>query len=969
MVSNKINVVYITDENYAMPTCISAFSLISNQSSKTESDIYFVVNNISEDSKKKLRSLETGNAKIHIIEVKDQSYSEMAKSCLAYQQIHVSYTALFKFDLPQLLPEVDQVLYLDGDTLIQSDLSDLYHTSLEGYYVAAVEDLIQKLKSVSPIYTDDSYFNSGVMLLNLKKMREDSITDKLIDYRVHGLNYFMDQDALNAVLGVKKKKLPQIYNFLTSLINNFDVDEMKSLIDLEAASSIEEIVGKVTILHLTDRTKPWIYYMPWFTEIFKEYYEKSPYAGEKLTLMNPLKEQTFEVLMLRNRIDELNNRLHSRNSEYRQPYEERLQGKRVVLYGAGKRGQSIRGRLDTLCEVVAWVDKNHEIISSRSGNELKQVQSPEVLRELDFERVMIAIMDQRMLMDAKQYLMEGLGIPREKIVTLYERRYEDKIVKEISDLYRQWKGREHELASQYIGKFSNVACRPRVRNIAMIYKWLTIGGVQRVVAMLSGLLCEMGYHITIILDSADEMAYELPEGVEVVTVPGENGVQSTGNYWHRAVRLREIIRKKKIDAVIHHGASSPILLYDLLLCKRSNLYFMCLKHEMFSQYMAYRSDTLYAQQTVFQLVDRLVVLGQDECNFWKVQGSRAVYISNPMGEYAVSEKRTDTGHYILWLGRLARMQKQCLDVVPIMREVVKQIPDAVLKIYGNEVAPGILKELKEQIEKNQLEENIQYCGYAEGNLGEIYRNAAVFLVTSEYESFPLTIYESKLNGVPLVTYRMPYLEQLKDEKGYIAVENDNTKQAASAIVRILQDEELGKRLSQEAKESVVRFDNTAVKRDWKELLEDLTSGKEIEKKTYTAEEMKILLETMLYHYHKGLRLDSRKEFTQRQGMAAVLEYYCRWKNLPPVIYPFGTVGKRVQQMLREQLHIEEAFVVDNGLSKTDSSIKSVEDLKTIDCSRYLFFICSKIPRQHDEIMKGLKGIVPENNIVDLYPSL
>ncbi len=967
--TNKINVVYITDDNYAMPSCISAYSLIENQKEDTLLDIYFVVNNISLQSKERFMELATENAKIFIIEVQDESYAEMAKSCLAYKSIHVSYTAMFKFNLPQLLEGVDKVLYIDGDTLVQTDILDLYNISLDEHYIAAADDVIQRRRRVSPISTVGNYFNSGVMLLNLKKMREDNMTEKLIEYRLHGTNFFMDQDALNAVLGVKRVELSTIYNFMTTLIDTYDVDEITEMVGISKANSIAEIIDKVSILHLTDRTKPWAYYMPWFTERFMKYYEKSPYASERLELLNPLKEQKLEMIMLRNRIDELSNRLQSKDSVFLQSYEQRVQGKKVVLYGAGKKGQSIKPKLDTICDLIAWVDKDYDDLVKDENEELKRVQNPEMMKVTDFDYVLVAIVDQRVLMEVKKFLIRELHIPQEKIVTLYERYAEDKLALEVAELYTKWRGREHELAAQYIGQFRSEVCAPEVKHIGMMYKWMTIGGLQRVVSLLTFLFCEMGYKVTLILDTKEDMAYEVPDGVEVVTIPAESSVQSTRSYLQRAKRLREIIQDKKIDTIIHHGASSHILLFDLLLCKKSNVYFVSLKHEMFSQYMVYRSNTMHLQQNVFKLVDRLVTLAPDECNFWEVQGAKAVHINNPTGDYAVAELKKGRGNYILWLGRLDRLQKQTMDVIPIMREVVKVLPDAVMKIYGNEVAPGIINELNAQIEKYNLQKNIEYCGFITGNVGEIYHDAAVFLVTSAYESFSLTIYESKLNGTPLVTYQMPYLEMLKNGLGYIAVENDNVIQAADAIVKILQDNELRERMSKDAKESILQFSNEKVKEGWKQLFDSLHGGYVKEDKKYSAEEMKVLLETMMYHYRKGLSMNVQKNVAQNQnqGMAAVLDYYCQWTKLQPVIYPFGTVGKRVQQTLREQLHIKEAFIVDNQLAKTNPEIKSVEDLKSIDCSKYLFFICCKLVKQHDEIIQSLRGIVPENNIVDLCP--
>lgn len=969
MMADKMNVVYITDENYAMPTCISAFSLICNQNPATQIEIYFIVNDISMQSKEKFMSLETGNAKIHCIEVRDDKYTEMEKSCMAHNSIHVSRTAMFKFDLPQMLGDVEKVLYLDGDTLVLKDLSELYNTSLEGFYVAAADDEIEKIRHVSPLFTANGYFNSGVMLLNLSKMREESVTEKLVDYRAHGTNFFMDQDALNAVLGGKKLTLPLQYNFLTTIINNYDEFEIEKMIEENGVDGTETILKKISIVHCTDKYKPWKYNLPWFSDLFKEFYYKSPYSENKLILQNLFKEYTNEISMLRNRIDELDHRVNTGDDSYPlKPYEQKIQGKRVALYGAGKMGKGIKARIGAFCDIAVWVDGDYRMLAKSDDISLQEVKAPDELKKTEFDYVLIAIADQSACAEVKKYLIQTLSVPREKIVLLNDRILQDKVALEVADLFKKWRGNEYQLAAQYIGKISNAACAGQVKHIGMVYRWLTVGGLQRVIALLSFLFCEMGYTVTLILETAEEIAYQLPEGINIEIITAESDVHTTGNYLPRANCLRNIIREKKIDTIIYHGASSHLLLYDLLVCKKSNVYFVVVKHEMFSQYMSYRSDTLYKQQNTFRLLDRLVALGEDECNFWSAQDVRCECISNPTGEYAVSgKKRTGTENSILWLGRLARLQKQCMDIIPIMREVVKTIPNAHMKVYGNEVAPGIINELNREIEKYHLENNIEYCGFADGNVGEIYREAAVFLVTSEYESFPLTIYESKRNGVPLVTYKMPYLDILKNGLGYIAVDNDNAQQAAAAIVELLENKELRERLSQEAYKSVESFNNERVKKEWKHLLTTLNVNENTQDKCYSSEEVKTLLQTMLYHYHKGIVKGADQNSVQQSGLAAILEHYCQYTQLSPVIYPFGTVGKRVQKILREQLHRREAFVVDNKLTNNDANIKSVDELKKMDCSKYLFFICCKRPQQHEEIMRSLQGVVPGNNIIDLYP--
>jgi lipopolysaccharide biosynthesis glycosyltransferase len=65
---------------------------------------------------------------VHIIKVTSNKFKDIQNFG------HVNSTACFKFDLPDLIPDQDKILYLDSDVLIQKDLSDLFTISIDDYY-------------------------------------------------------------------------------------------------------------------------------------------------------------------------------------------------------------------------------------------------------------------------------------------------------------------------------------------------------------------------------------------------------------------------------------------------------------------------------------------------------------------------------------------------------------------------------------------------------------------------------------------------------------------------------------------------------------------------------------------------------------------------------------------------------------------------------------------------------------------
>ena len=85
----------------------------------------------------------------------------------------------------------------------------------------------------------------------------------------------------------------------------------------------------------------------------------------------------------------------------------------------------------------------------------------------------------------------------------------------------------------------------------------------------------------------------------------------------------------------------------------------------------------------------------------------------------------------------------------------------------------------------------------------------------------MTILESKLYGIPLVTYELPYLELLQDKKGVITVKQGDISGAAYAILKLVNDPALHHRLSVEARNPIVNFYETH--KSWKKWIEVIQS--------------------------------------------------------------------------------------------------------------------------------------------------
>lgn len=538
----------------------------------------------------------------------------------------------------------------------------------------------------------------------------------------------------------------------------------------------------------------------------------------------------------------------------------------------------------------------------------------------------------------------------------------------IDQLYKQYYA-QADRAVKAIGQVEFPHGNP-VRKIAIYYSKLGAGGIEKVISLLTPMYLQLGYEVCVLAEHISaETDYEFPESVEKLKIPSKEECCRRGDYKIRGEAIRKIIKNKQIDTVIYHEATSAILLYDLLTYKNEGVNFILVKHEIFSQYMVNRADFLYQQIHIFPLADKVLVLGNTEKKFWQYMGIDTEYIFNPVKKRIVSRQENGE-HIIVWSGRLVQCHKQYLDLIPIMSEVVKKVPDALLKIYGSEFDQGAVEQLNEMIVSSNLEKNIIYCGYIRDDAEDIYAQASVHLVTSAFESFSMVIYESKVSGVPLVLYKMPYLEILKDKEGYIEVDNDDIKEAAGAVVDILLNPELKAKLSAEAKKSAEVFSNEQLKRRWKEIFDAVSEEKvSVDMGAVRREpDIEVILNMFVYHYHKGVLYgqEANAQRLKHESIKAKLQIAIQHKNLPIVLYPYGKLGKEVKRILNDEFHEQEAFVVDNYCVDDTITVRRVEELSDVDCSKYLFLICSNKKEYYQEIRDEIKKYVPDENIVDLW---
>lgn len=189
----------------------------------------------------------------------------------AGQPAHISNAAYYRLFLSSILPEdVDKVLYLDCDLIAVRSLVSLWDTDMADCPVAAVPDMdeaaLDKYRRLQypPAL---GYFNSGVLLVNLKYWREHDCQGQFENYIAEHLDriVYHDQDVLNVVFCRNKKVLPIKFNVQEAALMT------RVNISWEYDEQLEEALKEPVIIHYTTWKKPWNEGCehPWKSEWYK----------------------------------------------------------------------------------------------------------------------------------------------------------------------------------------------------------------------------------------------------------------------------------------------------------------------------------------------------------------------------------------------------------------------------------------------------------------------------------------------------------------------------------------------------------------------------------------------------------------------------------------------------------------------------------------------------------------------------
>ncbi|HFI0543065.1 TPA: glycosyltransferase [Streptococcus suis] len=310
--SKTLDIAFSVNNRYAQYLGATILSILAHHP-KEEVRVHILYKEIAQSILQDLGNLaqQTPNLELHFHLLEDQQFSAIP---IRTEQFPIE--SFSRFLLPELLIDLERILYLDVDILVHGNLMELFQTDLEEYELGAIieADIFKYyqwyLDSLG-FGPNDAYFSSGVLLMDLDKMRQNGTTNQLIamalekaqDYK------FPDQDILNTYYKGQFKQLSPAYNYTDVRKQNRELTADEIVIehfngDIKAWHAITKIPDylKVSALTYQDyqaafvtlQNKPMV-------SIIIPIGEESPYLQACLESISEQTYRELEILLVQNK--------------------------------------------------------------------------------------------------------------------------------------------------------------------------------------------------------------------------------------------------------------------------------------------------------------------------------------------------------------------------------------------------------------------------------------------------------------------------------------------------------------------------------------------------------------------------------------------------------------------------------------------------------------------------------------------
>ncbi len=277
---NVVPIFYACDDAFVKYTIVSIKSLIENASKENFYKVYILNTGVSSRMKDEAEELSCENLEVIFVDIRGQV--EKTSKHLPLRDYY-SKTTYFRLYIADLYPQYDKAVYIDSDTVVLGDISQLYNVDIGDNYLGACNEQAMVQTDVYGSYVEkvmgidrNKFFNAGVLLLNCKALRENKVLEQFLSLlHVYSFVVTQDEDYLNVICKDKVYWLSPAWN--TEVYGILPVKE-----------------EDIKIIHYIMVAKPWHFHDCRLKEYFWKYAKKTCVYKEILEVLNSYTDEQRE---------------------------------------------------------------------------------------------------------------------------------------------------------------------------------------------------------------------------------------------------------------------------------------------------------------------------------------------------------------------------------------------------------------------------------------------------------------------------------------------------------------------------------------------------------------------------------------------------------------------------------------------------------------------------------------------------
>ncbi|MBS0854781.1 MULTISPECIES: DUF4422 domain-containing protein [unclassified Tatumella] len=300
--NHSVPIVICFDDKYSISGAALINSILKNSRSDKNYDIIILENSISVANKRRIYELTKNALNISLRFFDINAFTELSTVHTRGHFTAATYARLF---IPALFELYNKVLFIDADTIVESDVSELIDIDLGNNLVAAVRDIVMEgflkfgaiadsscgtmparkyLISVLGMTHPEQYFQAGIILFNIVQMSAENTYQRLIDEIKDKYYWFLDQDIMNKVFYDRVHYLPLEWNVYHG---NGNTDDFYPNLRLSTYLDFLKARMNPKMIHFAGENKPWNTKDVDYFDNFESYLNSTPWSSELTQRLYP----------------------------------------------------------------------------------------------------------------------------------------------------------------------------------------------------------------------------------------------------------------------------------------------------------------------------------------------------------------------------------------------------------------------------------------------------------------------------------------------------------------------------------------------------------------------------------------------------------------------------------------------------------------------------------------------------------